>query len=664
MSNISKVTSTPGTGPLAGQRSTGQLKVDELAKLVDLLPVADQVNLAGGSAPAIEFPAVFEKLSTRDKNALKELPPAFVKELLKDVSANVDAAKLDISSRLLAKAKALVPGEGAKFEPAEAFRVSDAAIAFQVINDLSPADRARLEGVSFNRVPSAILSQAHRGREADGAAIMDVDKGKGAMGKLGYRLAALFEQWALTAPLGLMLKAWFPHALAEYRNRTIEIGDAQATRMRETLTHEIGHQVQFGKEMDLEGINEWAKLSGWKNATGAGSVVFDENGVLRGFDKDVRPTRTNNFVYENFTEDLTPAKAREVLADINDPELRREFEQTLKVKQNLRGAIKEIFGVEALGYSMTDPLEDFAESYRAFYMDPELLVKKAPDKFLFINAQSRRFAPNQVQDFFTRSGKDAQKIATALTGTGIAQETVDRIFRSNGIAADAKALGKTAGVELAAARVGSGTAIPAFRQAYMLVQQKAAERDLAFVSAFTQDPAKALGDLWGKLSPAERGQFAEEGKRVELVQKMQRGQMSYVSAASQGYRDIEIAAIQQFGRKLLDDGDFRKALQTNPRQALASVAKNMPPSLLKAVTDPKMQASFKQFAGTVDRLVAYDNIPLLGGGDMRAAFEKNLENVNDEALTASLGLLREDPEKMAKVFVGLEQNFLGDKGGG
>lgn len=660
MSNISKVPGNPATGPLAGQRITGQLKVDELAKMVDLLPVEDQVNLAGGAAAPIELPPVFEKLSPRDKNALQELPPALVKELLTNVSANVDAAKLEISNRLLNKAKALVPGEGAKFEPAEAFRVSDAAIAYQVINDMSRADRARIEGVTFNRVPASLLSAAHRGRETDGAAIMDVEKGKGVMGQLGYRLAALFEKWALTAPLGLMLKAWFPHALAEYRNRVIEIGDAQATRMKETLTHEIGHQVQFGKEMDLASINEWAKLSGWKNASGEGSVVVDENGVLRGFDTDVRPTRTNNFVYENFTEDLTPAKAREVLKDIHDPELKREFEQTLKVKQDLRGAIKEIFGVEALGYSMTDPLEDFAESYRAFYMDPELLVKKAPDKFLYINAQSRRFAPDQVQDFFARSNKDPKKVATELAGTGIAQETVDRVFKANGIAADAQALAASAGAELA-----RGVAsIPAFRQAYMLVQQKAAEKDLAFVSAFTQDPAKALGDLWGKLSAAERGQFADEGKRVELVQKMQRGQMSYVSAANQGYKDIEVAAIQQFGHKLMDDGDFRKALQQNPRQALASVAKHMPPALIKALTDPKMQASFKQFAATIDRLVAYDNIPLLGGGDMRAAFEQNLKNVNEEALTASLGVLRDDPEKMAKIFVGLEQNFLGDKGGG
>lgn len=661
MSNISKLTTTPGTGPLApGQRSTGPLKVDELAKLVDLLPVEDQVNIAGGAAPAIEFPAVFEKLSARDKNALKELPAPFVKELLTGVSANVDAAKLEISGRLLAKAKGLVPGEGVSFEPAEAFRVSDAAIAFQVLNDLSRADRARLEGVVFNRVPSAILSQAHKGREADGAAVMEVEGGKGLFGKLGYRLAGMFEQWALTAPLGLMLKAWFPHALAEYRNRSIDIGDAQATRMRETLAHEIGHQVQFGKEMDLEGINEWAKLSGWKSASGAGSVIVDENGVLRGFDKDVRPTRTNNFVYENFTEDLTPAAARAVLADINDPELKREFEQTLKVKQNLRGAIKEIFGVEALGYSMTDPLEDFAESFRAFYQDPELLVKKAPDKFLFINAQSRAFAPDQVKDLFARSKKDPKAIATTLAGTGIAQETVDRVFKANGITADVKALAAAAGKEMSK---GTGN-IPAFRQVYMTVQQKASEKDLAFISAFTQDPAKALGPIWDKLSPAERGQFADQGKRVELVQKMQRGQMSYVSAATQGYKEIEVAAIQQFGRKLMDDPDFRKALQSNPRQALASVAKNMPPALLRSLTDPKMQASFKQFAATIDRLVAYDNVPLLGGGDLREAFEKNLKNVNEEALTASLGVLKEDPEKMAKIFVGLEQNFLGDKGGG
>ena len=116
-------------------------------------------------------------------------------------------------------------------------------------------------------------------------------------------------------------------------------------------------------------------VAGGRQFEGGGAALgLDAAGGLAGFDKNVRPTRTDNFVYENFTEDLSAQKVKELLQDITDPELRREFEQTMKVKQNLRGAIKEIFGVEALGYSMTDPMEDFAESYRAFYLDPELLA--------------------------------------------------------------------------------------------------------------------------------------------------------------------------------------------------------------------------------------------------------------------------------------------------
>ena len=668
MSHLSNVTNAAGTGNLAGQRTTGRLSADAIEKLVDVLPIADQVTIRSeGTGPvAVSYPPVFEKLTARDQAALKDLPPDVAKEVLANTSANPSVAKLEISNRLLAKAKSLVPGESVSFDPPELFRVSDAAIAYRVLRDTSPQDRARLEGVTFNRVASTVLSEADHHRETDGAAGMDVERGRGVMGKAGFRLAMLFEAFALTAPLGLMLRAWFPHAICEVRTRTIEIGDAQATRMRETMTHEIGHQVMFGKEIDLSALKEWSTLSGWKSKNGEIALGVNENGGLTGFDASVRPTRTDNFVYENFTEDLTPARIKQVAAAIGDPELRREFEQTAKVKSNLKAAIKEIFGVEALGYSMTDPMEDFAESYRAYYLDPALLVKKTPDKFLYLNAISRKFAPDQVAGLFQEHGRDAQKVATQLAGSGLSQETLDKVFRANGVSADARTLGSNAAAAYKAARgVVQGVAeVPAFRQAYMLIQQKSAEQDLGFISTFTKDPAKALGELWGKLSPAEQGQFADEGKRVNVVQKMQRGQMSYVSAATQGYREIEVAAIKGFGRKLLDDPAFRRDLQENPRRALGSVSRNFPPSLLKAVSDPRMQASFKEFARTIDRLMAYDQIPLLGGGDLREAFETNLKNVDEDTLSASLGLLRDNPEKMAKVFVGLEQNHLGDKGGG
>lgn len=655
MSNIPKITGPLTAANAAVGRTTGQLKANEIQKLVDVLPIADQANLAAtGTAPApVALPPVFSKLSPRDQQALRELPPHLATEVLTKLPSNIDAARAEVSNRLLAKAQGLVGGDGVTFEPAHLFRVSDAAIAFKVLSDLTPADRGRLEGLAFRRVGGSTFDEGHQGRETDGAAIVEVERGKGMFGKLGFKAAALFEMWAMTAPLGLMLKAWFPHALSEYRSRVIEIGDAQAQRMKEVMFHEIGHQVQFGAETDYAGMAEWAKLSGWKDGAGGAAMGVDSEGQVRALNPGVRPTRTDNFVYQDFTEDLTPKKLQAALAEISDPELRKEFETTAKVKRTMQAAIKEVFGVEAMGYSMVNPLEDFAETFRAFYNDDALLVRKAPDKFLFLNAQSRRFAPDQVAEMFKSAGKDPMRVATGLAQTGISQETIDKIFKANGLKADVKVLGTEARGAAAAAR-SRNEQLPAFREAFMTIQTKVADQDLQFISTFTKDPGKALGEgVWNRLSPAEQAQFGTEPQRVSIVQRMQRGAMSYASGAAQGYKEIEREAIKNFGEKLIDDPNFRKALQENPRRALAAVSRNLPPALLRAVADPAMAASFKTFAGTIDQLLRYDQHILVGGGDLKKMFQANLENLDEATLDASIGTLKSDPKRMAEVFCGI-----------
>jgi hypothetical protein len=600
----------------------------------------------------VALPPVIAKLSARDQQALEALPADLLRELVADLPAHPEAAKLALSGRLLSRAASLVPGQGATFDPPQLFRVSDAATAFQVLSDLTPGDRARLEGMTFRRVPHSTFDAGHQTRETDGAAVVEVERGRGALGKMGYQMAELFEKVSLLAPLGLMLRAWFPHALAEYRSRTIEVGDAQATRMKEVLIHEIGHQVQLGTSTDLAGMREWARLSGWKDAQGREAFGVDDQGAVRAIDPAVRPARTDNFVYDNFTEDLTPTTVARVLAEVKDPALRREFEQTFKVKQNLSQAVEEIFGVKALGYSMVNPLEDFAESFRAFYTEPDVLLRKAPDKFLYINGQSRRFAPGEVAGMLAAAGHDAEAVATGLASIGLSQETFDRIARANGIQADAKALGAQAGRELQSARK-SGRLVQPLRQAFMTVQQKVAAQDHAFIQQFVKEPARALPGVWERLSPAEQAQLGDEARRADTVAQMQRGGMSYASAAATGYRAIEVAAVRRFGARLLDDAFFRKALQQDPAAALGPMMRSLPTALREAAADPAMQRSFAAFAEAIDDLIAYDKVPLLGGGDLHKMFEANLAHLDEGVLAATIGTLRSEPKRMAEVFCGL-----------
>lgn len=656
MSNVNFNSTRPTTGNLAIPQVAAQVNAQELATLVESLPIADQVNLTGGAAA--ELPAVFGQLSARDQQTLMDLPPAVRQKVLDGVSSDVDAAKFSIAQSLLKMSKDLMPGSGIAFDPPKAWRVSDAAIAYSTLADLSVADRARLEGVTFKRAKSTLVEDSHQSRDADGLAAMDAQQGTDVMSKAGFKLANLFEKFA--PQIALMLRAWFPHALSESHNREVVIGDAQATRMKEVLVHEIGHQVQFGKDLDLNLMNEWNKLSGWTGQEGgaiggapvASAIGVREDGRLEGFDPTVRPARTDNFVYDNFAEDLDPKAVATAAASIADPELKAEFLRTVEVKKNLEGSIKEIFGVEARGYSMTNPKEDFAESYRAYYNDVELLVRKAPDKFLFLNAQSRRYSPEQVQALFERAGKNPQAVATDLATTGLNQDTLARVYKMNGLNANQHSLAADAAKALA--EVGSD--LSAFRKGWMTLQEKVTSKnpDLAFVGTFVNDPAKAFGALWNEFSDAEKAQFADTTARQAIVNEMKAGQMSYVSGANQGLRAIEMQSIQGFFGAITEDPAFRAQLQAEPGKALAA-ATSLPTALKAGAADPAAQAALGKFVATLDTLLSHDDDWLVGSGDVK---KKIMEFASDldspETLDAAMAFLQKNPEKAARVAAGLD----------
>lgn len=122
------------------------------------------------------------------------------------------------------------------------------------------------------------------------------------------------------------------------------------------LTHEMGHHIQLGQEDSAYYVQEFSKLGQWFNV---------EN-------KEV----SNGYIGGAFaSEDVMDVY--NVLASNGSVD---------------KGAYRSAIDPEARGhhfvstYATTDPMEDFAESYKTFLIEPETLMEKSPEKFFFLNA--------------------------------------------------------------------------------------------------------------------------------------------------------------------------------------------------------------------------------------------------------------------------------------
>lgn len=71
---------------------------------------------------------------------------------------------------------------------------------------------------------------------------------------------------------------------------------------------------------------------------------------------------------------------------------------------------------EVSDYGETNPDEDFAESYRLFISQPEELLKRAPTKFLVINALSGRFSSTELEKQFGKQQYDLKKAWDKIQG--------------------------------------------------------------------------------------------------------------------------------------------------------------------------------------------------------------------------------------------------------
>lgn len=124
------------------------------------------------------------------------------------------------------------------------------------------------------------------------------------------------------------------------------------TRTEEILVHEIGHHIQLGVDNELQYIKEFGKLSQWYEVND-GTVA---DGSVNGF---YTPEDLDD-IYNNLVADG------------------KLDEGTYKHLKN--------DNFVTLYSSSSDPMEDFAESYKTFLLKPEKLMSVAPEKFFFINS--------------------------------------------------------------------------------------------------------------------------------------------------------------------------------------------------------------------------------------------------------------------------------------
>lgn len=128
------------------------------------------------------------------------------------------------------------------------------------------------------------------------------------------------------------------------------------SRVEEIMVHELGHHFQLGQSNESHYISEFGKLSHWKE-TGTGEAA---DGYIGGqyMNEDIKD------VYHVLACDCKQDKGF--------------YQPALSAEERSQKFVSD--------YAATDPMEDFAESYKDFVIDPARLLKTAPEKFFFINA--------------------------------------------------------------------------------------------------------------------------------------------------------------------------------------------------------------------------------------------------------------------------------------
>lgn len=529
-----------------------------------------------------------------------------VRELAQTVGAVQDEKKAvgDLQARI----KALVPGinfdtvQGASWGPAELKNL------LEVVEAMSPADRQALVGVNFVRAGKIDLAQG-----ADAAVAGQMGQGMGdaaqasaaGVSQIDNPVAheSRFKDYVLKAAeaiegvpvlrfVGKFLKSLFGKQEPE---RAIVLGDSGSLISKSVWAHEIGHQVQMANRgWNPERIAEFAKLSGWKEHYGDQTVAAD--GV------------------DNRTGDKLQFDPNVLKADRQD-----NF---------------------ATAYAKTGPVEDFAESYQAFLLDPKGLMQKAPDKFLYLNAQSQRYGASELRGLAQQTGVDLDAVGTELiVASGLKQETLNGIVTVNGLNPDRGALASDA-----AAQLGGGDALS---QAW--AKLATAARDPGGAQRIVNDPQGALGEVWNRLGPAEQQVLQDKGFIQARVAELQGGYASTRSASDASKTAISREAVGKLMDGLLRDAGFRAALAQDPTQALKDRG-------LSEALPPEVVQSFSRNPGAVRKLTeTLGKMMENASPEDRQKYEDNLKKalpaLGTEHFTAFAAALNNKDEELASKMV-------------
>lgn len=144
------------------------------------------------------------------------------------------------------------------------------------------------------------------------------------------------------------------------------------TRTEEVLIHEMGHHIQLGLNNEGHYVREFAKLSGWLDT--------DDNQTADGYIQGVYSGEQMQDMYD-------------VIASGGQVDAGNYIHQPACADCRETGFVTR--------YAKTDPMEDFAESYKTYVLQPEKLLEVAPQKFLFLNAmpaiQQRRLGAGKQE---------------------------------------------------------------------------------------------------------------------------------------------------------------------------------------------------------------------------------------------------------------------------
>jgi len=208
-----------------------------------------------------------------------------------------------------------------------------------------------------------------------------------------------------------LAKSQFGEASLQFLLR--DVSDAfranpQVSRTEEVMIHEMGHHLQLGLSNENEYIAEFGKLSSWvERATGEAA-----DGYIQG---------------SSTSEDMV-----DVYNQLASGTRLDEGHYGLKLTPQERS---QVFVTE---YASTDPMEDFAESYKTYVLNPVQLMESSPEKFFFINAlptiQSRKMGSGAQEKTHYQNSAVIEYARAALRNqyrTNPTQAQVDGFIRQH-----------------------------------------------------------------------------------------------------------------------------------------------------------------------------------------------------------------------------------------